>query len=108
MNNHTEAKVLTDTTGTEINVHNTVEDSITYFMLPDDSVVNGDDWTEHTSASDDYWVYVFKADELGLLEHYLNDATDTEINNLLHVLVLGTGQDNDFHHALYCVLRAFK
>jgi hypothetical protein len=90
---------MTDTTQ-----DNSTEDTTAYFILPDGSAVHVDDWVERENPRGDYWFYAFNADETRLLNYYLNDATDKEINNLLHVLVLGTGQDNDFQHALYCIL----
>ena len=79
-------------------------DSLTYFIMPDDSIVHEEDMTEAARASGDYWMYEFKSDELELLFYYLVEATAKEVSNLCHVLVLGSG-DQDFHHALFCVLK---
>lgn len=91
----------------EFKVSVAVSDAVTYFILPDDSVVSEDDWTETSSTSGDYWSYEFKSDELALLDYYLSDASDGEVSRLCHVLVLDFNIQ-DFHHALYSVLKEFR
>lgn len=86
-----------------------LEESTTYYFSADNTPIHEDDWTEQQGESGNYWYYVFMADEEGLLNYYLGEsATDEEVNNLCHVLMLGTGNNQDFHHALFLVLKEFR
>ena len=49
-----------DTPGRKIRIDvidKIVEDSVTYYILPNDSAISEDDWTEESAASGDYWSY---------------------------------------------------
>lgn len=97
-----------DTPGRKIRIDvidKIVEDSVTYYILPNDSAISEDDWTEESAASGDYWSYLFKSDELGLLEHYMN-ASEEEVNTLCHVIMLGDTSSQSFQHALFSVLKS--
>jgi len=85
-----------------------LQESTKYYFSADDTPTHEDDWTEQQGESGDYWTYEFEADELGLLEHYLTDAEQEEVDRVCHVLVLSTGNNNNFHHALFSVLKEFR
>lgn len=81
-------------------------DTMTYYFLPDDTCIHEDDWAERGDV-DDYWEYTFQGDELGIISHHLEHGASEESNRLLHTLALGTGNNQDFHHAMFIVLSEY-
>lgn len=83
----------------------TLVESTTYYFRENYAPVHEDDIAEY-GEMDDVWPYMFQSDENDLLHYYLGEASKDEVDNLCHVLMLGTGGNHDFHHALYLVLSA--